>query len=429
MELKAGYKQTEVGVIPVDWNAKTLGDVMVHCFSGATPSRSRPDFYKGNIRWITSGELNYNVIEDTAEKISKEAVIRTNLKVLPKNTFLMAITGLEAEGTRGSCGIVGEESTTNQSCMAILPKDELLTEYLFQYYVFKGKSLALKYCQGTKQQSYTAKIVKILPIPLPSIDEQRAIAAALSDVDALIAALDRLIAKKRDIKRATMQELLMGKRRLPGFCEEWESTTFGAAFAFLRTANNSREDLSATDGVGYLHYGDIHTKWRTILDFDLADLPKIDESKVAGLPRLQDGDLIIADASEDYDGVGVAVEVRNIKDQKIIAGLHTLLLRERRSTFVAGFKGHIQYIPEVRSQLVKIATGVSVYSISKGNLADISIPVPSLGEQSAITAVLSDMDAEISALEARREKTVALKYGMMQELLTGRIRLVKGAEA
>ena len=169
MEVRPGYKQTEMGLIPEDWNVKTLGDLITHCFGGATPSRSRPDFFKGDIRWITSGELNYNIINDTYEKITKEAVIKTNLKIVPKNTFLMAITGLEAEGTRGSCGIVGEESTTNQSCMAIFPTDDLMVEYLFHYYVFKGEELALRYCQGTKQQSYTAKIVKLLPIILPPL--------------------------------------------------------------------------------------------------------------------------------------------------------------------------------------------------------------------------------------------------------------------
>ena len=209
-----GYKQTEVGLIPEDWNAKTLGDVMIHCFSGATPSRSRPDFYKGNIRWITSGELNYNIINDTAEKISKDAVIKTNLKLVPKNTFLMAITGLEAEGTRGSCGIVGEESTTNQSCMAIFPTNELLTEYLFHYYVLRGKALALKYCQGTKQQSYTAKIVKLITLPLPSREEQGVIASILSDMDAEIAALEALSEKIRELKQGMMQELLTGRIRL-----------------------------------------------------------------------------------------------------------------------------------------------------------------------------------------------------------------------
>jgi type I restriction enzyme S subunit len=209
-----GYKQTEVGLIPEDWNAKTLGDVMIHCFSGATPSRSHPDYYKGSIRWITSGELNYNIINDTAEKISKEAAIRTNLKLIPKNTFLMAITGLEAEGTRGSCGIVGEESTTNQSCMAIFPTNELLTKYLFHYYVLRGKALALKYCQGTKQQSYTAKIVKLIPIPLPPREEQCAIVAVLSDMDADIAMLVAYSEKMRALKQGMMQELLTGRIRL-----------------------------------------------------------------------------------------------------------------------------------------------------------------------------------------------------------------------
>ncbi len=179
-KLKPGYKQTEVGVIPEDWEAKTFGEVMTGFASGATPSRKHPDFYKGDIRWITSGELNYNVIMDTIEKISVEAVSKTNLKLLPKGTFLMAITGLEAEGTRGSCGIVGAEATTNQSCMALFPTKELSTHYLFYYYVYKGKSLALQYCQGTKQQSYTGKIVKLLPILLPPFDEQEAIRRARS---------------------------------------------------------------------------------------------------------------------------------------------------------------------------------------------------------------------------------------------------------
>jgi type I restriction enzyme, S subunit len=197
-----------------EWRMIRLGDVIDRCFSGATPLRSRPEFYKGNIRWITSGELNYNTITDTSEKISPEAVLRTNLKVLPKNTFLMAITGLEAEGTRGSCGIVGAEATTNQSCMAVFPKPDLTVEYLFHYYVLRGKELALKYCQGTKQQSYTAKIVRLLPILLPPVEEQRAIATVLSDMDAEIAALEKRREKTRLLKQGMMQELLTGRTRL-----------------------------------------------------------------------------------------------------------------------------------------------------------------------------------------------------------------------
>lgn len=198
-----------------EWSRKPLGRLIVQCFSGATPSRNRPDYFKGNIHWITSGELNYSVITDTAEKISSEAVKRTNLAIVPQGTFLMAITGLEAEGTRGACGIVGVPSTTNQSCMAVFPTADLITKYLFYYYLFRGKSLAFQYCQGTKQQSYTAKLVKQLPIDLPpTIAEQSAIAEVLTDMDAEITALEQRREKTRALKQAMMQELLTGKTRL-----------------------------------------------------------------------------------------------------------------------------------------------------------------------------------------------------------------------
>lgn len=207
--------QTRLPGFHGEWEVRRLGDVINHCFSGATPRRNRPEFYRGDIRWITSGELNYNVITDTIEKISKQAVAETNLTILPSGTFLMAITGLEAEGTRGACGIVGAPSATNQSCMAVFPTAALTTEYLFHYYVFRGKSLALQYCQGTKQQSYTASLVKQLPISLPPTPaEQTAIAAALSDMDAELAALEARRDKTRALKQAMMQELLTGKTRL-----------------------------------------------------------------------------------------------------------------------------------------------------------------------------------------------------------------------
>ncbi|WP_339732243.1 restriction endonuclease subunit S [uncultured Pseudomonas sp.] len=207
--------QTRLPGFTGDWQVRALGDLIRSCSSGATPRRDQPDFYKGDVRWITSGELNYNVITDTVEKITSEAVARTNLKVIPKGTFLMAITGLEAAGTRGSCAIVGEPSTTNQSCMAIFPTSELLTEYLFHYYVFRGDALALQYCQGSKQQSYTAKLVRKLPISVPpTTEEQAAIAGVLSDMDTELAALEQRLAKNHALKQGMMQELLTGRTRL-----------------------------------------------------------------------------------------------------------------------------------------------------------------------------------------------------------------------
>src|SRR5258708_6638163 len=197
------------------WRTRLLGEVISHCSSGATPYRGRLDYYKGEVKWITSGELNYNLITETIEHISEEAKQKTNLKLHPVGTFLMAITGLEAAGTRGACGIVGSPSTTNQSCMAIYPTSELRAEYLYHYYVLRGKDLALQYCQGTKQQSYTAQLVKLLPIALPpNVEEQSAVADVISEMHVDIDALEARLSTARLIKQGMMQELLTGKVRL-----------------------------------------------------------------------------------------------------------------------------------------------------------------------------------------------------------------------
>ncbi len=210
-----GYKSSELGEIPEDWGVFAMNDVVDICSSGATPYRGNKDFYKGTNRWITSGELNYCTINDTIEKISDEAVLKTNLKIHPAGTFLMAITGLEAAGTRGACGIVGKPSTTNQSCMAIYPNNKLVTPYLYYWYIYNGENLAFKYCQGTKQLSYTAGLVRKIPIYLPTeIKEQTAIAAILSGMDEEIQALEQRLTKTRQIKQGMMQELLTGKTRL-----------------------------------------------------------------------------------------------------------------------------------------------------------------------------------------------------------------------
>ena len=127
----------------------------------------------------------------------------------------MAITGLEAAGTRGSCAILGKEATTNQSCMAIYGTDKMVIPYLYHYYLLNGERLAFQYCQGTKQQSYTAAIVKELPIYYPcDIAEQRAIAQVLSDMDSEIELLEKKLAKYQQIKQGMMQELLTGRIRL-----------------------------------------------------------------------------------------------------------------------------------------------------------------------------------------------------------------------
>ena len=204
--------------------------------------------------------------------------------------------------------------------------------------------------------------------------------------------------------------------------EDWDVITYGKAFDFLRTAQYSREQLSDNGKTSYVHYGDIHTKWNYFLDLK-NDLPKIKENQIKDYDLIKDCDLIMADASEDYEGICKSVEVKNTKEKKVISGLHTFLLRDKDNNFVDGFRGYIHTNKLVKSSMDRYATGLKVYGVSKTNLKLIQIPKPPKPEQTAIATVLSDADALIKKLEELIEKKKNIKQGTMQELLTGKKRL------
>ena len=169
------------------WEQRKLGDLLEDMYNGQTPSRNKCEYWNGDINWLSSGELNRGTVYSSIELITEEGQKSANLRIIPKGTFVMAITGLEAAGTRGNCALLGFDTTLNQSCMALFPKKDLLTsEFLFQWYRKVGEEYGLNYTQGTKQQSYNAELIKILPISVPSIKEQRRIASSLSSLDHLI---------------------------------------------------------------------------------------------------------------------------------------------------------------------------------------------------------------------------------------------------
>jgi type I restriction enzyme S subunit len=318
-----------------------------------------------------------------------------------------------------------EECYFQKALHRVRPRGEfspVLLRYLLEYYSKTG--FLLNFATQTSIAHLPKEKFEVLPLPKPPMVEQGAIAEALSDADALIEGLERLTAKKRLIKQGVMQDLLTAKRRLPGFSGEWVETTFGQCFQFLRTGSASRSQLGTNLGVGYIHYGDIHGMKSTILDLSRTQLPEIVPARAVTLSRVQDGDLVIADASEDVMDVGKSVEVRGAGGADIVAGLHTFLLRGKSEIVADGFKAYIQFLRDVRAGIESIATGSSVYGISKKNLAGLKFRVPPVKEQAAIGQLFADMDAEIHALEIRVEKARAVKEGMIQILLTGRIRLV-----
>lgn len=411
MELKTGYKQTEFGAIPNEWHLKQFAEVMDGFSSGQTPYRAIAEYYRGDIPWITSGELNYNVITDTIEKITKEGVRAANLKIIPKGTFLFAITGLEAEGTRGSCAITGIEATTNQSCMALYPKrGMLITEYLFHYYVRYGKELAVQYCQGTKQQSYTGALAKKLPIILPpTLAEQTAIAAALSDTDQYITHLEKLIAKKRNIKQGAMQELLKPK-------EGWAVKKLGEVGKFSKGQGIKKDDAQSGE-IPCVRYGELYTRHN---DYVKGFHSFISREISLTAKRLKIGDILFAGSGETKEEIGKCAAF--INDFEAFAGGDIVILSPVNQSSL--FLGFLLNTPSVQKQKASRGQGDAVVHISSSQLEKIEVALPSLETQNQIASILSDMDSEITTLETKLSKAKSIKQGMMQQLLTGIIRLV-----
>lgn len=280
---------------------------------------------------------------------------------------------------------------------------------------------------GSIHNTVYMPVFRVLRIPLPSRTEQQVIAEALSDADAFIESLEQLIAKKRHIKQGAMQELLTGKKRLPGFGGEWEVKPLGDLFNFSGGFTASRDQLSS-EGYCYLHYGDIHTSKKSFIDVrsEYQDIPKLDIPliTVASVSLLDDGDVVFVDASEDDEGTSKHVVIINPGRIPFISGLHTIVAKRKTNALDHQYLRYCFQTAAVKAQFRFFAVGTKVSGISKTNIAKVTLPVLSVPEQTAIAAVLSDMDAEIAALEAKLAKARQIKQGMMRELLTGRIRLV-----
>ncbi len=260
-------------------------------------------------------------------------------------------------------------------------------------------------------------------LSIPDLCEQQEIAAALTAADALIANLECLIAKKQEIKQGLMQQLLTGKTRIPGFADPWVDVRLGNHVTYVKTIALSRAQLDECSPLRYLHYGDIHTRVGVTLDAAQEPMPRAAANLTHNAGRLQPGDLVFADASEDPAGVGKSLEITGVPSEGAVPGLHTIAARFDKAVIADGFKAYLQFIPTFRDALLRLAAGTKVLATTRSYVSSITISLPGAAEQAAIAEVLTDAESEISALRARLVKANAVKVGMVQQLLTGRTRL------
>lgn len=420
--VKKGYKQTEIGVIPEDWAIKYLSD-FGKVQGGGTPSTTMADYWGGDIAWCTPSDITSaptKYINATERAITDLGLKNSAATVMPAGSILLC-----TRATIGELKINSIPMATNQGFKNIAINKGGNVDFL--YYLLqtkKDRMLELAIGSTFLEISKTALCKIPLQTPMHS-DEQSKIADALSDIDSLVEVLENQISKKKAIKQGAMQELLTGKRRLPGFSGEWETFVFGDLFDFISNNAFTRAQLSDSGKVKNIHYGDILTKFGAYISADSNEIPyierEIDLSRFAEKSYLQSGDIVIADTAED-ETVGKALEVINV-ECPVLAGQHTLLCRPK-VRFSEKFLGYYLNAACYHDQLLPFIVGTKVSSISKASVAQTRLAMPKYEEQQAISCILSDMDDDITELEKKLAKYRQIKQGMMQQLLTGKIRLV-----
>ena len=406
-QLPKGYKQTEVGVIPEEWEVRPLGE-LASVSAGGTPSRSNPQYWNGDIPWVTTSEVDFYIITRAEQFITKEGLSNSAAKLLPPGTLLMALYGQGK--TRGKTGILGIEAATNQACAAILLYRTVSPAFIFHFLSSQYENIR-KLSNTGNQENLNGSLVRAISILCPPLAEQRAIAEALSDVDGLLGALDRLIAKKRDLKQAAMQQLLTGQTRLPGFAP-------------------AKPRLKQTA------VGTIPDDW----DFErVQPLAAITTGSRNTQDRVEDGaypffvrsSTVERINSYSYEGEAVLTAGDGVGTGKVFHYINGRFDCHQRVYRISDFSPRLVgrffflvFSTRFYDRIMSMTAKSSVDSVRMEMIANMLIPLPSAAEQTAIAEVLSEMDGELAGLEQRREKTRALKQGMMQELLTGRTRLV-----
>lgn len=412
--MKPGYKQTEIGVIPQDWEMKSIRD-FASIKTGPFGTLLKADEYSGSegVPLISVGEVGigrFRITENTP--LVPDKVVRR----LPQYVLRAGDIVFGRKGAVDRSALVTQSEDgwfLGSDGISVRPTVKCHPPYLAaQFQRHEIRTWLLHNAIGTTMSSLNQGVLSRVQIPYAPIPEQRAIADALSDMDGLLSGLDRLIAKKRDLKQATMGRLLTGQIRIPGFHHKWEEGRLGDAVEKLIGGGTpSRSNLA--------FWGN-DIPWATVKDFATFNPHQTQEAITRLGLNNSASHLIPAGTLIASTRMALGRAVIYDVDVAINQDLKAIILKPNNS---ARF---LYYWFEFNEKTVDaLGSGSTVKGISIAELKSIPFARISLLEQSAIAAVLTEMDAELAALELRREKTRALKQAMMQELLTGRTRLIE----
>jgi len=417
MQVRDGYKQSEVRKTSdgwseismakhaslkarIGWQALTTEEYL---HVGTHYLVTGTDFVNGRIYWSTCHFVDeWRYSQDRNIQLQNGDVLLTK------------------DGTIGKVGYVENmqgPATLNSGVFVIRPIRQAFHP-LFLFYVLASKAFdefLSKITAGSTITHLYQKDFITFEFSAPDLKEQIAIATALQDIDALLEAQNKLIAKNRDIKQACMQQLLTGKQRLPGFTGEWEVKRLGDVATVLKGSGLSKDKVSRSGSQKCLLYGELFTTYSRVI----ADVLSSTDSCEGTLSIYGD---VLLPGSTTTTGIDLATASALLCNDVLLGG-DINIVRAKGSFYSSTFLAYL-LTEEKKHKIAEMAQGITIIHLYGKSLLKLELCLPAIEEQTEIANILTDMDADLAALEQQRDKTRAIKQGMIQELLTGRIRLV-----
>lgn len=404
-----GYKDSPLGIIPKEWEVKRLGDI-ADITSGTTPLRSNNKYYNnGVIPWVKTTDLNNGTLYETEEKVSIEAVEKTSLKMLPKGTVLVAMYG----GFRqiGRTALLGIDATINQALSALMCKSSVTSPFVLAWLNCRVNYWKRLAASSRKDPNITGNEVAKFPILIPSKEEQNSIVEVLGLWDTAIEKQSKLIEKFKLRKRALMQQLLTGKKRLPGFSGEWRKRTYSSILTEVKRSLKWDEDelyklisvRRRSEGLFFresLYGRDIATK---------------------NLRPAKTGDFLISKMQIVHGASGLVTDEFN--DAKISGSYISLVSKDSNILDIRYYNLWSQ-MPIFYHQTFVSSFGVHIEKMTfdLDTFMSFSMPLPPIEEQHAIVSLIESINKEIKLTNEKLTNYQTQKRGLMQQLLTGKIR-------
>lgn len=418
---------SEVMNVPDGWEVKSIGEIS-KTFAGGTPNREDSSYYGNDIPWVKSGEVNQSVISKTEEYITYEGLKNSSAKIIPKGTILVAMYG----ATAGQIAILDIEATSNQAVLAVpLKNDEV--NYVLYMISFHMPKLLFQ-AQGSGQPNLSKQLVDRMLIHIPKKIEQQKIAKILSTLDKTIEATQKLIDKEKNIKKGLMHDLLTngidsnGKIRTPQthtykqselglIPEEWDVVQLGTIGKFKNGVNKSKEDFGF--GIPFVNLQDVFGNWEIIQsDFDLVNANN-EELKNYSLEK---GDILFIRSSVKPSGVGLTSLVSEDIPTTIYSGF-IIRFRSKDKIFDLNYKKYCFHEAMFRQRLLQKSTVSANSNVNQESLSSLNILLPPIKEQQKISKMLMTQDKKIDKEEAIFVKLEELKKSLMNDLLSGKVRV------